>query len=76
MIYRPGCGLPIATCLILLSISFLLAVAHYNSNTIDETAIVTQYFAIIPGVAKWHAVLFEGALLMKITAISMLFVFE
>ena len=44
-------------------------------NTIDETAIVTQYFAIISGVVKWHAVLFEGMLLIIITTISMLFVF-
>ena len=50
--------------------------AHYNSSTIDETAIVTQYFTIISGVAKWHAILFEGVLLIKITTISMLLVFE
>ena len=43
---------------------------------IDETAIITRYFAKTSGVAKWHAVLFEGALLIKITTISMLFVFE
>ena len=41
-------------------------------NTIDETAIVIRYFAIISRVAKWHAVLFEGALLIKITTILML----
>ena len=43
---------------------------------INEIAIITQYFAIISGVVKWHAVLFEGALLIKNTTISMLFVFE
>ena len=43
-------------------------------NTIDETTIVTQYFAIISEVVKWHAVLFEGALLIKITTISILFI--
>ena len=67
----------LATCLILLSISFLLAITHlYSLNAIDKTAIVTRYFAILPGVTKWHVVLFEGALLIKITTISMLFVFE
>ena len=30
-------------------------------------------FAVIPRVAKWHGVLFEGALLIKITNISKLF---
>ena len=69
-----------ATCLILpiiyIHFTSLLATARYNSNTIDETAIVTRYFAIISEVAKWHAVLFEGVLSIKITNISMLFVFE
>ena len=31
---------------------------------------------VIPGVAKWHVVLFESVLLMKIATISMLFVFK
>ena len=44
----------------------LLTTAHYISNKIDETAIVARYFAIISGVAKWHVVLFEGALLIKL----------
>ena len=52
------------------------ATAHYNLNTIDETVIVTRYFAIISRVAKGHAVLFEGALLIKNTTISMLLVFD
>ena len=37
LIYRHGCGLPS----LLSSISFLLAIAHYNLNMINETAIVT-----------------------------------
>ena len=53
-----------------------LATASYNSNAIGVTAIVTPYFTIISGVTKWHAVLFKGALLINITTISMLFVFE
>ena len=65
LIYRLGCGLPSY----LFNISFLLAIARYNLNTIDETAIVTRYFAVISGVAKWHAVIFEGALLINITTI-------
>ena len=44
-------------------------------NTINETAIVTRYFTIISRVVKWHAALFKGALLIKITTISMLFVY-
>ena len=79
-IYITGYMFYLAAYLILLSIyihfTSLLATACYNSNTIDETAIVTRYFAIIFGVAKWHEVLFEGALLIKITTISVLFVFE
>ena len=43
----------------------LLATACYDLNMI-ETAIVTRYFVIISGVAKWHAILFEGALLIKL----------
>ena len=54
----------------------LLATACYNSNTIGETASLHDIFVIKSGVAKWHVVLFEGALLIKITTISMLFVFE
>ena len=33
-------------------------------------------YAVILGVAKWHVVLFEDAILIKITTISMLFVFK
>ena len=74
--YRLGCGVYQAICLILSNISYLLAIACYISNTFNETAIVAWYFSIISGVAKWHAVLFEGELLIKITTVSMLFVFE
>ena len=43
---------------------------------IDEIIIITQKFVVIPRVAKWHAVLFEDALLIKFTTISMLFVIK
>ena len=49
-------------------ISSLLAC--YNLNTIDEIIIITQLFAVLPKVAKWHAVVFEGVLLIKSTTIS------
>ena len=57
-------------------ITYILPLSLQLLISIDETAIVTRYFARISIVTKWHVVLFEGALLIKITTISMLFVFE
>ena len=39
--------------------------AFYNSKKFDEIIISTQSFAVIPEVTKWHAVLFEDALLIQ-----------
>ena len=77
LIYRPAWVHVLPSYLFNITKFYLsLQLLIITRDTIDETAIVTRYFAIISVVVKWHAVLFEGALLITITTISILFVFE